>query len=474
MTVERRLLLTFSGRLDQTRLDELRQRLGLRGNVRLADQSAGAFGSREIPDHGSPERNTNSMALKLWRDGAGWAISIDVPTTMKVAGTEVPWWGDRAVSAATAMGLTLEERRTWQPGAAEPPNAYAAQADSAGPAPDATAALRLPEDEFPATAALRLPPAEPAPEPDTVAAEPEARDPLPVAEPDRFDSQPNHAATKSEWRDPLLTDEPDWFDSQPNHAATKSEWRDPLPTAEPDRFDSQPNHAATESEWRDPLLTNEPDWFDPGPDHAAGEPDLDLPISRTTREAHVFMDMTPCDCGDTRFERADALHPLGDGRFVRQYTGTCETCREPREFTFLLPDDAETPAGDLEFGGPLPSQLIDAGGWLWVADEYAAAVPPNPYLLDGAERDQVATWLASAIAALDEVRKFIPPGGAELPPTRLWTRLGLDMYARDPGRLRLDRLQATQDAYRDYLAELGYPTQAGPRWPTMNYGHSTL
>jgi hypothetical protein len=70
----------------------------------------------------------------------------------------------------------------------------------------------------------------------------------------------------------------------------------------------------------------------------------------------------------------------------------------------------------VHFGGDQPSQLLDPGEWLIVADDHARHAPASGLLSDARlARDRHA--LHTAIAALDEVQKFVPPGAAEIPLT---------------------------------------------------------
>ncbi|WP_147404262.1 hypothetical protein [Nocardia panacis] len=189
--------------------------------------------------------------------------------------------------------------------------------------------------------------------------------------------------------------------------------------------------------------------FSPEPEQISPEEDEELPVARSSREARVFMDMTACDCGETRFERTEVVVARSDGRLARHHSGCCEYCGEDREFVFLVPAAGEIPDDDPRFGAERASELIDAGGWLWVSDEYAEAAGE-----DAADPAQGVVWLTCAAAAIDEVVKFIPAGRGAVPPTALWSRIGLDMYAQDPDRFRADLLGAQRDSYLDRLSGL--------------------
>jgi hypothetical protein len=127
---------------------------------------------------------------------------------------------------------------------------------------------------------------------------------------------------------------------------------------------------------------------------------MNPPLARSNLEAHLFMDLRPCGCGEARFDRASAVVELPGGGLGSRYAGACARCGTAREFVFTLPPQAgPTAAEDVRYGGAEPSELLDPGEWLWTADAYAKAAPADPHRL------------AAAAAAVDEVLKFVPPGG---------------------------------------------------------------
>lgn len=162
--------------------------------------------------------------------------------------------------------------------------------------------------------------------------------------------------------------------------------------------------------------------------------------ARTNTEAHLFMDLTPCGCGDAAFERRSAVVTRGDV-LCSQYTGPCRTCGSTRAFVFELPESIVPPAtGRLEFGGSDASRLLDPGEWMMVADHRAKLEPGT--------RDD----LEVACAALDEVLKFIPGGGDRVPDDAFGSERGRAVRDAEPGRFRRARLDAVRGAYRDLLA----------------------
>ena len=171
-----------------------------------------------------------------------------------------------------------------------------------------------------------------------------------------------------------------------------------------------------------------------------------LRLARTNAEAHLYMDLHPCACGERRFARQSSVVTI-DGDLASRYTGACARCGTPRVFEFRLPlEIMQPPATGVVYGGPEPSELLDPGEWLSVADDYARSVPVGTKL-DGDALRSARQRLAVAIAALDEVRKFAPPGAVEVPPSAFTTPFGRAMWDKEPGRFRLIRLDAVRAAY---------------------------
>ncbi|SCL21501.1 hypothetical protein GA0070616_2319 [Micromonospora nigra] len=167
-----------------------------------------------------------------------------------------------------------------------------------------------------------------------------------------------------------------------------------------------------------------------------------LPPSRSIAEAHLYMDLRPCRCGQARFARRSAVVALDDGDLASRYSGECDGCGQHREFTFRLPAEPVAGPQGMRYGGDAPSQLIDPGEWLTVAEAYARSVT--------APVQQAEPDLLRAIAALDEVMKFIPHG-EDAVPVHAFTDRGRDVQLREPGRFRRDRLAAVRAAYAEML-----------------------
>jgi hypothetical protein len=166
---------------------------------------------------------------------------------------------------------------------------------------------------------------------------------------------------------------------------------------------------------------------------------MTLPVARTRDEARLYLDLTPCECGAVD---ADWQHATGvqDGDLVSVYDATCEQCGVDREYAFGLP--AKETAGEFpNFGADEPSQLIDAGRWIALADQLAGALPPD-------DPQTTVHAMRIAVAAVDEVIKFVPPHQDAVPPSAFWTPEGRAVYDANPGRFHRRRLEFVRDTYR--------------------------
>lgn len=171
-------------------------------------------------------------------------------------------------------------------------------------------------------------------------------------------------------------------------------------------------------------------------------------VARTRDEAHLYLELHMCeDCGSpaTGWE-----HGLADveGELVASYTTVCPGCGTEREFLFGLPEREAGPGPFPNFGGPEPSEILDAGQWLQTADDAAGDVPVD-------DQAEAARQVAIARAAVEEVVKFIQPGQDAVPADGFWTEDGRRVRDTEPGRFRLERLLVVRDTYRDLGTETG-------------------
>ncbi|MBN6056461.1 hypothetical protein JYK22_31325 [Nonomuraea sp. RK-328] len=163
-------------------------------------------------------------------------------------------------------------------------------------------------------------------------------------------------------------------------------------------------------------------------------------MARTRDEALLYLDLTPCACGSVETPWESGVVGVAEELAVA-YAGICSDCGAEREYVFGLPERETAPHGWPTFGGEEPSQLIDAGEWLWVADQVASSVPPDP--------EEGARALSMARAAVEEVLKFVPAGRDRVPEQGFWTDRGLRVRTAEPGRFRVERLLVVRDTYRD-------------------------
>jgi hypothetical protein len=172
--------------------------------------------------------------------------------------------------------------------------------------------------------------------------------------------------------------------------------------------------------------------------------------ARSNAEAHLYMELHPCDaCGELEFAPGCSILMV-DGELASRYAGPCPRCGTAREFTFRLPADATFPDEDEPvFGDATPSELVDAGEWLWLADLIGGTIPAQPAGLTGDQREQARYDLRTAAAAVAEALKFIPPDADEVPAQALWHPRGRHLYQDQPARFRRHRLEAARRAYRD-------------------------
>src|SRR5205807_3810576 len=118
--------------------------------------------------------------------------------------------------------------------------------------------------------------------------------------------------------------------------------------------------------------------------------------------------------------------------------GACARCGRARQFDFALPP--ALPAGG--FGGPDPSTIIDPGELLLVSDAAARRVPAEPARLGDEERSAGRRQLERAIAALEEVLKFVPADASSVPTSAFTSDVGAQLSDREPGRFTRACLQA--------------------------------
>jgi hypothetical protein len=173
-------------------------------------------------------------------------------------------------------------------------------------------------------------------------------------------------------------------------------------------------------------------------------------ISRSSAECHLYIELHTCECGEARAPWKHQLESRVDA-LVTVYDGSCDRCTRPWTFEFRL-DPEISPIG--KFGGSKPSQIVDAGQFLAVADAAARGVPAEVNRLDDLSRQRARALMARAVAAIEEVLKFIPPDADRVPADSLFSVMGKETYLAEPGRFRKSRLDAVLSVYRQAVVRL--------------------
>ncbi|MGA8112316.1 MAG: hypothetical protein WCA46_01500 [Actinocatenispora sp.] len=181
-----------------------------------------------------------------------------------------------------------------------------------------------------------------------------------------------------------------------------------------------------------------------------------LPAARTPDEAQLYLDIHPCErCGsmETPWEQSAEVV---DGTSVLRYRGTCAGCGTERDATFLTPKVHIVRGRDevVRYGGAQPSELIDAGEWLAVADLAARSSGISVGEDEIEAEPEGVELLGIAAEAMTEVLKFVPDGADRVPDSAFWTTEGRQLHETSPGRFKRRRLLIVRDSYRDVLDRL--------------------
>ncbi|MFC7548798.1 hypothetical protein [Plantactinospora sp. GCM10030261] len=177
------------------------------------------------------------------------------------------------------------------------------------------------------------------------------------------------------------------------------------------------------------------------------------PFARNSDEAHLYMQLHPCVCGSADVDVSSSVAETPAGWMVR-YAGACVDCGRERTFEFRQPEELSMPPENAWAAGDEPSELLDAGEWLWVADSYGS-VPAEPSEeLSEVRRRHLRTDLMAALAAVDEVLKFLPDDAAEVPDEAFWSERGRRMRVAEPGRFQRFRLAAARQTYQRAVDDL--------------------
>ncbi|MGW4499080.1 hypothetical protein ACWENR_10760 [Micromonospora sp. NPDC004336] len=182
------------------------------------------------------------------------------------------------------------------------------------------------------------------------------------------------------------------------------------------------------------------------------------PTTRSAWECQAFLTLTPCPgCGGPGLRPTEIATLTGDAGRRWEYQAACGRCGRAETFTFAVA--VERAPAYPGFGGATPSQLLDAGQFLVLAEAVADAVPADPYDIDPPDPDAVGTVEAElararddigvAVAAVSECLKFVPAGAAAVPRSALWSPAGLARFDADPEAFERRQLLSTLGAFRE-------------------------
>ncbi|MFF4347793.1 hypothetical protein [Streptomyces sp. NPDC001530] len=174
-------------------------------------------------------------------------------------------------------------------------------------------------------------------------------------------------------------------------------------------------------------------------------------IARSMQEAHLYMDLHACVCGAEEFEREHRLEDR-DGVLVTVYEGVCPQCGRTRSFEFQLSE--ELPPAPPAFGGAEPSRIIDPGEFMWIGDQVSTESGLRLLNTPLAEHREIRPATAYAIAAFEEVAKFLPEGADRIPEDRFTSKRGREMYAKNPDRFTREEIADDLERKRSILANI--------------------
>ncbi|MGA8115823.1 MAG: hypothetical protein WCA46_19350 [Actinocatenispora sp.] len=183
--------------------------------------------------------------------------------------------------------------------------------------------------------------------------------------------------------------------------------------------------------------------------------------ARTYAEAHLYMDLQQCRCGEYRFDRDHMTMLNGPpDTLTMRFEGACERCGRQRGFTFRLPEHADRPTTGYSFRGDGPSRLLDPGQWFAVSvaqSELNAYVQqqvnPDEAWRDPEAWEDMAESLSNAGDAVAEAYRFVPDGADAVPDGAVWSESGREMLASLGGPLSTELLARRRAECRTALDE---------------------
>ena len=175
-------------------------------------------------------------------------------------------------------------------------------------------------------------------------------------------------------------------------------------------------------------------------------------FARTAEEADLYVDL-----------EAEAQGEVPVSRKRRKTERRRETfflyevrCKSGKLLEFEFREDGlPTPRPGLRrkvaYGGPQQSLLIDAGEWMKVADRHADRAPGSLAGLPERARREAKADMEIAVAAIEEVMKFLPDGADRVSSASLFSARGKAYFNKDVRRFRRDALSAQLEDFRGRL-----------------------
>ncbi len=163
--------------------------------------------------------------------------------------------------------------------------------------------------------------------------------------------------------------------------------------------------------------------------------------ARSSEEADLYVDLECEMAGQVPVERKRKKRERRGKPFML-YEARCQSGKL-LEFEFEiggLPDPKPGLRRTVSYGGAQPSLIIDAGEWMLVSNRMAEAAPKSVSGLSERKRREAASQVEDAIAALDEVVKFIPAKDDAVSSSSLFSPRGKTYFNKDIRRFRRQAL----------------------------------
>jgi hypothetical protein len=180
-------------------------------------------------------------------------------------------------------------------------------------------------------------------------------------------------------------------------------------------------------------------------------------VARTAAEAHLYVDLECEALGEVPIERKQRPASKRNVRQVIEFTMYEVRCQSGKllEFEFsVLPKERPGLRRSVSYGGKEPSQLLDAGDWMLIADRHVGKAPKSVAGMSEKARKLAKEDLQIAIACVDEILKFIRPGETSVSSTTLTGNRGKTYFNKDVRRFRRDQLDGFKSELSSRIARI--------------------